>query len=54
MDLGVICLGAITGSLLFKEKISKINKLGILLSILAIILMQAEILFSLFAIILLM
>ncbi|OOR98640.1 hypothetical protein B0186_08720 [Canicola haemoglobinophilus] len=45
MDLGVICLGAITGALFFKEKISKINGVGIFLGISAIIFMYAEKLF---------
>ncbi|STO53944.1 cell division protein MukB [Canicola haemoglobinophilus] len=45
MDLGVICLGAITGAFFFKEKISKINGVGILLGISAIIFMYAEKLF---------
>ena len=42
MDLGVICLGALTGALVFKEKISKINGLGILLGLIAIVLLYAE------------
>ena len=42
MDLGVICLGALTGALVFKEKISKINGLGILLGLMAIVLLYAE------------
>ncbi|MBN6710260.1 DMT family transporter [Haemophilus haemoglobinophilus] len=45
MDLGVICLGTITGALFFKEKISKINGVGILFGISAIIFMYAEKLF---------
>lgn len=36
MNIGVICLGTITGALIFKEKISKINGLGILFSLSAI------------------
>lgn len=36
MNIGVICLGTITGALIFKEKISKINGVGIVLSIAAI------------------
>lgn len=36
MNIGVICLGTITGSLIFKEKISKINWLGIVFSLCAI------------------
>lgn len=36
MNIGVICLGTITGALIFKEKISKINWLGIVFSLCAI------------------
>lgn len=36
MNIGVICLGTITGALAFKEKISKINGVGIVLSLTAI------------------
>ena len=36
MNIGVICLGTITGALIFKEKISKINWLGIIFSLCAI------------------
>ncbi|WP_109077494.1 DMT family transporter [Aggregatibacter kilianii] len=36
MNIGVICLGTITGALIFKEKISKINWLGIVFSLTAI------------------
>ena len=36
MNIGVICLGTITGALIFKEKISKINWLGIVFSLSAI------------------
>ncbi|OOF38531.1 hypothetical protein BKK47_09035 [Rodentibacter mrazii] len=36
MNIGVICLGTITGALAFKEKISKINWLGIIFSLTAI------------------
>ncbi|MGP1573839.1 EamA family transporter [Aggregatibacter segnis] len=36
MNIGVICLGTITGSLIFKEKISKVNWLGIVFSLCAI------------------
>lgn len=46
MDLGVICLGALVGALIFKEKISKINGVGILLGLVAIILLYAEKLFA--------
>ncbi len=33
MNIGVICLGTITGALIFKEKISKVNWLGIAFSL---------------------
>ncbi|UAY78332.1 EamA/RhaT family transporter [Pasteurella canis] len=36
MNIGVICLGTITGALVFKEKISKINGVGIVIGISAI------------------
>lgn len=36
MNIGVICLGTITGGLIFKEKISKVNWLGIVFSLCAI------------------
>ncbi|OOF62893.1 hypothetical protein [Rodentibacter sp. Ppn85] len=36
MNIGVICLGTITGALIFKEKISKINGIGIMFSLTAI------------------
>ena len=36
MNIGVICLGTITGALIFKEKISKVNWLGIVFSLCAI------------------
>ena len=36
MNIGVICLGTITGALAFKEKISKLNWLGIIFSLSAI------------------
>ena len=36
MNIGVICLGTITGALIFKEKISKVNWLGIVFSLSAI------------------
>ncbi|MDO4449487.1 MAG: EamA/RhaT family transporter [Moraxella sp.] len=36
MNIGVICLGAIVGLLIFKEKISKINGMGIILGICAV------------------
>ena len=36
MNIGVICLGTITGALIFKETISKVNWLGIVFSLSAI------------------
>lgn len=36
MNIGVICLGAVVGLAIFREKISKINGLGILLGVLAV------------------
>lgn len=42
MDLGVISLGALVGALVFKEKISKLNGIGILLGLIAIVLMYIE------------
>ncbi len=36
MNIGVICLGTITGALIFTEKISKVNWLGIVFSLCAI------------------
>lgn len=36
MDIGVICVATIIGALYFKEKISKLNGVGILLGIMAI------------------
>lgn len=36
MNIGVICLGTITGAFVFKEKISKINGVGIVIGISAI------------------
>lgn len=36
MNIGVICLGAIVGLFVFKEKISKINGVGIILGICAV------------------
>ena len=36
MNIGVICLGTITGALIFKEKISKVNWLGLAFSLCAI------------------
>ncbi|MDO4625888.1 MAG: DMT family transporter [Pasteurellaceae bacterium] len=46
MDLGVICLGAIIGAFIFKEQLSKVNIVGVLLSLVAIILLYAEKLFA--------
>ncbi|WP_040976397.1 hypothetical protein [Necropsobacter massiliensis] len=37
MNVGVICLGTLVGAVVFKEKISKINGVGILLGIASII-----------------
>lgn len=37
MNVGVICLGTLVGAFIFKEKISKINWIGVLLGVLAII-----------------
>jgi drug/metabolite transporter (DMT)-like permease len=37
MNMGVIVLGSLVGVLFFKEKLSKINFLGILLALIAII-----------------
>ncbi|MFZ7240551.1 EamA/RhaT family transporter [Avibacterium avium] len=37
MNIGVICLGTLVGAIVFKEKISKINGVGIVLGILAIL-----------------
>ncbi|MDO4697433.1 MAG: EamA/RhaT family transporter [Pasteurellaceae bacterium] len=36
MNLGVICLGSLVGAFFFKEKIHKINYLGVLIAIVAI------------------
>ncbi|EGT78483.1 putative multidrug resistance efflux transporter EmrE [Haemophilus haemolyticus M19107] len=36
MNIGVICLGTLTGALVFKEKISKLNWIGIIFSLSAI------------------
>ena len=36
MNIGVICLGTVIGALIFKEKISKINGVGIVFSLTAI------------------
>ncbi|MFZ7156990.1 EamA/RhaT family transporter, partial [Avibacterium avium] len=37
MNIGVICLGALVGAIVFKEKISKINGVGVVLGISAIL-----------------
>ncbi|AKO45775.1 EamA family transporter [[Haemophilus] ducreyi] len=37
MNLGVICLGTVIGALVFKEKINKINYLGVCIAIISII-----------------
>jgi multidrug transporter EmrE-like cation transporter len=37
MNMGVIILGSIAGILIFKEKLSKLNYIGIFLAILSII-----------------
>lgn len=37
MNLGVICLGTLIGALVFREKINKINYIGVLVAIVAII-----------------
>ncbi|MBE9579282.1 EamA/RhaT family transporter [Moraxella sp. K127] len=36
MNIGVICLGAVVGLFIFKEKISKINGMGIILGVCAV------------------
>lgn len=36
MNIGVICVGAMVGLFIFKEKISKINGLGIILGVMAV------------------
>lgn len=42
MNIGVIALGAIVGVLIFKEKLSKINKIAILLAILSILIIAGN------------
>lgn len=37
MNLGVICLGTLAGAFLFKEKIHKINYLGVVIAVIAIV-----------------
>ncbi|MFZ7223294.1 EamA/RhaT family transporter [Avibacterium avium] len=37
MNIGVICLGTLVGAIVFKEKISKINGVGVVLGIFAIL-----------------
>ncbi len=39
MNIGVIVLGALTGFIIFKEKLSTINKVGLALAIIAIVIM---------------
>ncbi|WP_372472976.1 EamA/RhaT family transporter [Capnocytophaga sp. ARDL2] len=46
MNLGVICLGALVGVLIFKEKLSKLNFIGIISAIFAIIILNFKLLFS--------
>jgi drug/metabolite transporter (DMT)-like permease len=40
MNIGVISLGALTGMVIFKEKLSTLNKVGIVLAIVAIVIMS--------------
>ncbi len=40
LDIGVIVLGSLVGIILFKEKLSKLNKIGIGLAVIAIILLN--------------
>ena len=40
MNIGVISLGALTGVIVFKEKLSTLNKVGIVLAIVAIVIMS--------------
>ncbi len=47
MNFGVILLGTLTGTLLFKEKISRLNAVGIFLAFLAIIVITASQLYTL-------
>lgn len=42
MNIGVIALGALIGILIFKEKLSKINKIAILLAVLSIIIIAGN------------
>ena len=37
MNIGVMSLGAVVGVLVFGEKLSRINKLGVLLAIVAVL-----------------
>lgn len=47
MNFGVILLGTLAGTLLFKEKISRLNAIGIFLAFLAIIVITASQLYAL-------
>jgi drug/metabolite transporter (DMT)-like permease len=38
MNIGVIAVGALVGVFLFKEKLSKYNKIGVLLAIISVLL----------------
>jgi multidrug transporter EmrE-like cation transporter len=38
MNMGVIIIGSLVGVLIFKEKLSKMNFLGLLLALIAIVL----------------
>lgn len=40
LDIGVIVIGSLVGILLFKEKLSKLNKIGIALALIAIIILN--------------
>lgn len=46
MDFGVICLGVFIGVFIFKEKISKLNVVGIGLGVIVILCMYVEKLFG--------
>jgi multidrug transporter EmrE-like cation transporter len=39
MNIGVIALGAITGLVIFRERLSTLNKAGILLAIAAVVIL---------------
>ena len=47
MNFGVILLGTLAGTLLFKEKISRLNAIGVILAFLAIIVITASQLYAL-------